>query len=72
MLAKLTTRNQVTIPKAIIKPFKGIEHFEIETKNGCIVLRPVKLSKTDEVRDKLDALGITENDVEDAIAWSRT
>ncbi len=72
MLAKLTTRNQVTIPKSVIKPFKGIEHFDIEEKDGCIILRPIKLSKSTEVRDKLEAMGISESDVQDAVEWART
>ncbi len=71
MLAKLTTRNQVTIPKSIIKPFDGVKHFDIEEKDGCIVLRPIKLSKSAEVRDKIEALGINDGDIKDAIEWAR-
>ena len=39
--------------------------------DGKIVLTPVRLQQADAVRAKLEALGITQDDVEDAIAWAR-
>lgn len=112
MLAKLTSKNQITIPKAVISAFKGAQYFEVAEENGRIVLDPVRMtpvrkftladaeayieklkrlqlpvdtddpevwakrlnkanSEADAVRDKLDALGITEQDIADAIEWAR-
>ena len=38
---------------------------------GRIVLTPVRLQQADAVRAKLSALGIDEDDIKDALAWSR-
>jgi len=71
MLAKLTTKNQITLPKAVASRFAGIEHFEVSTDGESITLRPLRRSRGDEVRAKIAKLGITEQDVKDAIAWAR-
>ena len=71
MLAKLTVKNQLTIPKAVVKSFAGVEYFDVSTDGSAITLKPLRPSRLDEVRDKLARLGITEQDVTDAIAWAR-
>ncbi|MGD0940480.1 MAG: AbrB/MazE/SpoVT family DNA-binding domain-containing protein [Terracidiphilus sp.] len=71
MLAKLTVKNQLTLPKAVIKSFAGVEYFEVSTDGSAITLKPLRPSRLDEIRDKLARLGITEQDVTDAIAWAR-
>lgn len=71
MLAKLTSKNQLTIPKAVVKNFAGVEYFDVSTDGSAITLKPLRPSRLDEVRDKLERLGITEQDVTDAIAWAR-
>jgi hypothetical protein len=71
MLAKLTVKNQLTLPKAVVMQFKGVEHFDVSTDGSAITLKPLRRSRLDEVRDKLAKLGITEQDVTDAIAWAR-
>ena len=71
MLAKITSKNQLTLPKAIVKEFPGTDYFDIQMEAGRIVLTPLKLSRADAVRKKLAALGITEQDVKDAIKWAR-
>ena len=38
---------------------------------GRIVLTPVRIQRADAVRARLADLGITEDDVADAIAWAR-
>jgi hypothetical protein len=72
MLAKLTVKNQLTLPKAVAKNFAGVEYFDVSTDGSCITLRPLQRSKADEVREHLAQLGITEQDVKDAIAWARS
>jgi len=71
MLAKLTSKNQITLPKAVVARIEATEYFDITVDSGCIVLTPVKLLKAQAVRDKLEQLGISEQDIEDAIAWAR-
>jgi hypothetical protein len=71
MLAKLTVKNQLTLPKAVVTRFKGIEYFDVSTDGSAITLKPLRPSRLDEVRDKLAQLGITEQDITDAIAWAR-
>ena len=38
MLAKRIVKNQITLPKAVVSRFKGIEYFEVEAKEDAIVL----------------------------------
>ena len=71
MLAKLTSKNQLTLPKAVLSDFQGAEYFEVTGENGRIVLTPVRLNRADTVRTKLAELGLSEADVSDAVAWAR-
>ena len=110
MLAKLTSKNQITLPKAIISAFEGTDYFDVTQENGCIVLAPVRITpartptladaeafiekmkrlqlpmdttdpevwlrrmdpaKAEVVRDQMDRLGITEQDITDASEWAR-
>ena len=71
MLAKLTVKNQLTLPKAVAARFNGVEYFDVSTDGTSILLKPLRPSKADEVRQYLADLGITEQDVSDAIEWAR-
>ena len=71
MLAKLTAKNQLTLPKAVVAAVKGAEYFDVTTENGRIVLTPVRIGRADAVRAKLENLGLSEADVADAVAWAR-
>lgn len=71
MLAKKTSKNQITLPKAVVAQFREIDYFDVSTDGERIVLRPLRESRADEVRARLVELGITEQDLEDAVAWAR-
>lgn len=71
MLAKRTTKNQLTLPKAIIQEVGETDYFDVTIDQGRIVLTPVRLQQADAVRAKLESLGISEADIQDAIAWAR-
>lgn len=71
MLAKMTSKNQFTLPKAVVAQLPPSEYFEVEAVDGRLMLTPVRLQKADAVRAKLAALGIDEGDVRDAVAWAR-
>ena len=55
----------------MITRFSGVEYFDVSTDGSAITLKPLRPSRLDEVRDKLERLGITEQDITDAIAWAR-
>jgi bifunctional DNA-binding transcriptional regulator/antitoxin component of YhaV-PrlF toxin-antitoxin module len=71
MLAKMTAKNQVTLPKKVVREFAGARLFEVEARRGRIVLTPVRLQQANAVRAKLDELGLTERDVAEAVRWAR-
>ena len=71
MLAKVTSKNQLTLPKAVTNAVGPAEYFEVEAKNGQIVLTPVRIQRADAVRAKLAALDLSEREVADAVAWAR-
>ncbi len=71
MLAKMTSKNQLTLPKSVINEFSDTEYFDVQAERGRIVLTPVRIQRSDAVRAKLADLGITELDVAGAVKWSR-
>ena len=71
MLTKLTAKNQLTLPKAVTNAIGRVEYFEVEARNGQIILTPVRIQRADEVRAKLASLGLTEGDVSAAVKWAR-
>ena len=71
MLAKKTTKNQITLPKKVVARFTGVEYFDVSTDGACIILRPLRKSRADEVRAKLAQMGIDDEDVTGAVSWAR-
>jgi bifunctional DNA-binding transcriptional regulator/antitoxin component of YhaV-PrlF toxin-antitoxin module len=76
MLCKRTYKNQITIPKKVMEKFDGVEYFEARIKEGSIVLEPVEVKPLEKdrlakVRKKIAALGLSEKDIEEAVAWAR-
>ena len=73
MLAKITSKNQVTIPKKIIDQIPETRYFEVEFKEGIILLKPLKIYGTDlaQIRLKIKKLGLKQNSVAEAIKWAR-
>ena len=71
MLAKLTSKNQITLPKAVVSQVDVADYFDVAVDDGRIVLTPVRMQQAQAVREKLQQLGITEQDVSDAVAWAR-
>ena len=71
MLAKLTVKNQLTLPKAVVTQFKGVEHFDVSTDGSSITLKPLRRSKMEEIWAHIEKLGITEQDINDAVRWAR-
>ena len=75
MLAKKTSKNQLTLPKEIVRSFPDADYFDVSVKDRKIILMPVRMapieSEVDRIKEKLKKLGITEKDVAGAVAWAR-
>lgn len=70
-VAVLIGENQITIPEGVLTEFPDSIYFDVTTENGRIVLTPIEPSLIEEVWAKIAELGITEQDVADAVQWSR-
>ena len=75
MLARKTSKNQLTLPKEIVGNFPGIDLFDATVEENRIVLTPVKVvpvsGTLDAVRVKMKKLGLTPKDVAEAVRWAR-
>ena len=74
MLAKKTSKNQVTLPKKALQDIPETDYFDVTAKGGVLILRPVTMaepgSRHTAVRQKIKELGIEMKDVDRAIAWA--
>lgn len=71
MLAKMTSKNQITLPKSVMQSVGAAEYFDVEARSGQIILTPVRIQRGDAVRAKLADLGLGEGDIKDAVTWAR-
>ena len=71
MLAKMTSKNQLTLPKSVTATLGPVEYFDVEAREGQIVLTPVRIQRSDAVRAKLAELSLTAADIDAAVAWAR-
>ena len=74
MLAKITVKNQITIPKKIISQLKDVKYFDVDIKDGLVLLKPVKVFDADlhGIRTKIKKLGLSEDCVAEAVSWVRS
>jgi bifunctional DNA-binding transcriptional regulator/antitoxin component of YhaV-PrlF toxin-antitoxin module len=74
MLAKMTSKNQITIPKKIMDQMPSVKYFEVELKDGKIELKPLRVYETDleEIRSKMKNLGLKPESVREAVEWARS
>jgi bifunctional DNA-binding transcriptional regulator/antitoxin component of YhaV-PrlF toxin-antitoxin module len=71
VLAKVTAKNQLTLPKSITSAVGATEYFDVQARDGQIILTPVRFQRGDALRAKLAELNLSEADVSAAVAWSR-
>lgn len=75
MLAKKTSKNQVTLPKKILKEIPDTDYFDVSLREGVLVLRPVTVAEPGTrlatIRKKIRDLGIRPEDIDRAIRWAR-
>ena len=72
MLAKITSKNQLTLPKSLTQAVGATEYFDVEARGGQLILTPVRIQRGDAVRAKLGELDLTEEDMFAAVAWGRS
>lgn len=71
MLAKITSKNQLTLPKSVTEAVGAGEYVDVEARGGQIILTPVRIQRADAVRAKLAELGVEPSDIADAVTWAR-
>jgi hypothetical protein len=75
MLAKKTSKNQVTLPKKILAEIPDTDYFDVSLREGAVVLRPVTVaepgSRLATIRQKIRDLGIAPKDIDRAILRAR-
>ena len=71
MLAKITAKNQLTLPKSLTQAVGATEYFDVEARGGQLILTPVRIQRGDAVRAKLAELDLTDADMAAAVAWAR-
>jgi hypothetical protein len=71
MLAKITAKNQLTLPKSLTQAVGATEYFDVEARGGQLILTPVRIQRGDAVRAKLAELDLTQGDMAAAVAWAR-
>jgi bifunctional DNA-binding transcriptional regulator/antitoxin component of YhaV-PrlF toxin-antitoxin module len=72
MLAKKTSKNQLTLPKAVVANYSDVEYFDVRDEDGRIVLVPLRANQAEAVREKLEQLGIRDEDIDAALEWARS
>ena len=74
MLTKITSKNQITIPKKIVDQLPDVQYFDLQIKEGIVLLKPVKIYDTnlEQIRSKMKKLGLRSDSVREAIKWARS
>jgi translation initiation factor IF-1 len=76
MLAKKTSKNQITLPKKIVKELPHTDYFDVSFRDGAVVLRPVTMmdqnTRLETIRGKIRKLGLKREDIDNAIEWARS
>jgi hypothetical protein len=71
MLAKMTSRNRLTLPKAVVSAVGEPKYFDVQVRHGNIVLTPMRVQGGDAARAKLALVGVRKADVRQALTWAR-
>ncbi len=71
MLAKITSKNQLTLPKQVLEAIGRPDYLEVAVEDGRLILTPARIGAADEVRRKLAALDLSDADIVDAVDWAR-
>ena len=69
MLAKMTSKNQITLPRSMTASVGSPEYFDVEARSGQIVLTPVRMHRHTAARAKLTEPDLLEQDILDEVNW---
>ena len=74
MLVKITSKNQITIPKKLADKLQDARYLDVQYQDGVLVLKPVRTYETDldRIRSKMEKLGLGEESVQEAVEWARS
>ncbi len=72
MIAKKTSKNQLTLPKKVVDQFPDVDYFDVRVAQGRITLVPVRPDRLEQVQKRMEDLGLSERDIRDAVAWARS
>lgn len=74
MLAKLTSKNQITIPKQIVDQIPEARYFDVELNGEVVVMKPLKIYDTDleKIRAKIKKMELKPDCVAEAVEWARS
>jgi hypothetical protein len=63
------SRHKITIPKKIVDQLPETDSFEVELKEGLVLLKPLQIYETDLeiIRSKMKNLGLKTDSVREAI-----
>lgn len=70
-LAVVTDKNQLALAEGLLDSFPDADCFEVTVEDGRMVLTPYQVISIEGIWAKIAALGITEEDVADAVKWAR-
>lgn len=51
-IVKRTSKNQISLPKALLQQLPPCDYFEVDIEGGALVLRPVKIVNFESTRPK--------------------
>ena len=71
MRIRKTFRDAISLPEAIIRRVPDVTGCEAREEAGRTLRVPLRESRAEEVRARLQALGITERDLAEAVRWGR-
>jgi hypothetical protein len=71
MPVKLNSEKQLTLLKSITSDVPAADCFDVQVRDGPIVLKPLRMERSDAVRDKLVELELGESYIAAAVVWSR-
>ena len=74
MLVKVTSKNQITIPKKLMDKFQGVQYLDVHYQDGSLILKPVQTYGTNlsSIRSKMEQLGLDADTVQEAVEWARS
>ncbi len=76
MLCKMTSKNQLTLPKEVLRYCQDQTYFDARWESGRIVLEPVVIRPVESpqlaaIRDKVGSLEVGEDDLAGIVAEAR-